>query len=135
MSQVWTPLHWTTPRIPTVPPHAIMFEQVSWQSAPHVGSQALAALQSIVHDAPHIPVHASPFWHCTMHPLPLQAVVLDVDVEVDAVDVVEEVGVCVEDVLAGFVVAEVDAEMDDTAIVVDVDDDAADVDEARPASS
>jgi hypothetical protein len=61
MSHVWTPLHWTVPRSPTVPAQLAMFEHESWQSAPHVGSQTLAPLQLMLHEAPQVPTHDAPF--------------------------------------------------------------------------
>jgi hypothetical protein len=40
-----------------------MFEQDSWQSAPQVGLHTLAPLQSMVHEAPHVPEQVAPLWH------------------------------------------------------------------------
>jgi hypothetical protein len=82
-SHVCTPLHWTVPRSPTVPAQLAMFEQESWQSAPHVGLQSAAPLQLMEHDAPHVPVHDAPFWHCNMQFAPVQSELL-VAAEVDA---------------------------------------------------
>jgi hypothetical protein len=128
MSHDCTPLHWTWPRMPTVPAHAAMFEHESWQSLPHVGLHTLAPLQSMLHDAPHVPVHACPFMHCTMQLLPLQALLAaeeDVEAEeiakeVELVDTVAVVNVAVEaeslDVDAGVLAPEAD-DMDADVVV------------------
>jgi hypothetical protein len=61
-----TPLHCTSERSPTLGAQFAMFEHETWQPLPQFGSQTLAPLQSTVHDEPQVPVHATPFWHCTM---------------------------------------------------------------------
>jgi hypothetical protein len=110
MSHDWTPLHWTWPRMPTVPAHAAMFEHESWQSLPHVGLHTLAPLQSMLHDAPHVPVHAWPFMHWTMQLLPVQSLLEPAD-DVEPEAAVDDVELGADVAVVNVAVEEVEVEL------------------------
>lgn len=66
-SQVDTDVHVTTLVAPTLGVHRAMLVQENWHWAPQVGSQTVAALQSIVQWAPQLPLQVWPLAHDSVH--------------------------------------------------------------------